>query len=463
MLYALLRSAAGMALRWYYRRIDIEGLERVPPTAPMLIVVNHPNALVDALLVGWALPRRVVLTAKATLFANPLLARFLAWVGVVPLVRSSDVRATSPSNTIDPRRNAGAFTALRSVLGRGGAVVIFPEGISHDNPSLAPLRTGAARIALEAFEVGGVRDLQILPVGLVFERKEAPRSRVLVRVGVPIVIETWHRDDESAVAALTSEIDARLRQVTLNYDSADDASRAAALSSVLAAIQQEEPEPLGVARSLSVEVSVATRIETVRRALALTPDDRLRGRVDQLVQRLASFEEALRRHRVSLDDVVVSADARYAPQFLVREACVITVAGPVAVWGALNHFLPFYAARAIARRSVESAADPAMRTIVAGAALVSVFYAAQSVAVGVLAGWVAAIVYLVSLPIAAEVNFRLADRRRRALDRARTYLRFRRRPRLQARLRSELEWLRSEAAEIEMLVLRTTPQQQAAV
>src|SRR5262249_22061061 len=153
-------------------------------------VVNHPNALVDALLVGWAMPRRVVLTAKATLFDSRPLAWLLNWVGVVPLVRKSDVRDAS-SATIDPRRNARAFDALRGVLRDGGAVVIFPEGISHDNPSLAPLRTGAARIALESRDEGGVHNLHVVPVGLTFERKDAPRTRVLVQVGDAIAVDRW--------------------------------------------------------------------------------------------------------------------------------------------------------------------------------------------------------------------------------------------------------------------------------
>ena len=63
--YALLRAIAGVALRWYYRDIQVERLERIPRQRPLLLVVNHPNALVDALLVVWIVPRRVLITAKA--------------------------------------------------------------------------------------------------------------------------------------------------------------------------------------------------------------------------------------------------------------------------------------------------------------------------------------------------------------------------------------------------------------
>jgi glycerol-3-phosphate O-acyltransferase/dihydroxyacetone phosphate acyltransferase len=450
MLYALLRSIAGIALRWFYRRIDVEGLERLPRNAPLILVVNHPNALVDALLVGWSIPRRVVLTAKATLFQSRPLATLLGWIGVVPLVRSSDVRAApGATGTIDPRRNARAFGALRDVLRRQGAVVIFPEGISHDNPSLAPLRTGAARIALEARDEGGVEGLYIVPIGLTFERKDAPRTRVLVQVGDAIEVDQWTIGVETAVPALTEEIDARLRAVTQNYETADDAARAAALSTLFAALFRNEPESVGSSRSLRVEVSLARRIEGARRALAHSRDDQLRARTDALLQSLAAFEARLALHNVALDDVTVSAAGRHAAPFVLREGWVLAIAGPVALWGNINHWLPFHGARLIARRSIESASDPAMRTIVAGTALVVAFYAMQGAAVALLAGWIAAVLYVVSLPLAADVNFVLRERVRRVVHRARTYLLFRRRPKLREQLQGELQRLRDEALAIE--------------
>jgi len=460
MLYALLRSVAGVALRWFYRRIDVEGLEQLPRNVPLIIVVNHPNALVDALLVGWAMPRRVVLTAKATLFENAMLGRLLTWIGVVPLVRRSDASATPGGSKLDPRRNVPAFGALRAVLRRCGAVVIFPEGISHDNPSLAPLRTGAARIALEARDEGHVRGLHIVPVGLTFERKDAPRTRVFVQVGSSIELDRWRAAGESAVASLTEEIDARLRAVTLNFTSVDDATRAATLSSVFAAFLQKEPDSIGTARPLRVEVSLARRIEEARRALVRGTNDALRVRVDALLSDLATFEDRLSRHEVSLDDVRISPASRHAAPFVLREAWIIALGGPVALWGAVNHWLPFHAARLIARRSVESAADPAMRTIVAGAVLVLAFYAVQGTLVAVLAGWVAALSYVVSLPLAADVNFLLRERLSRVIRRARTYLLFRRRPKLHAQLQRELHRLQFEAVEIERL-LRGTDRSEA--
>src|SRR4029079_7651044 len=97
--YVLLRAIAGIALRWYYRDIHVEGLDRIPRRRPLLLVVNHPNALVDALLVGWASPRRVLITAKSTIFSNPIAGALLLFVGVLPLYRAKD---QTPGERADP-------------------------------------------------------------------------------------------------------------------------------------------------------------------------------------------------------------------------------------------------------------------------------------------------------------------------------------------------------------------------
>src|SRR5690349_3007447 len=166
MLYRLLRVIAAIALRWYYAEIVVQGAGRAPRRGPLLIIANHPNALIDPLLVGTALPRRVMLTAKATLFDNPALSALLHAAGVVPLRRAKDEHPGAQGEA-GTNRNAEAFRSVTAALRRGGTVLIFPEGISHDAPTIAPLRTGAARIVLQAHSEG-VGGIAMLAIGLIY-------------------------------------------------------------------------------------------------------------------------------------------------------------------------------------------------------------------------------------------------------------------------------------------------------
>src|SRR3954469_7390261 len=142
MLFELLRATAAIALRWYYREIVLQGVERAPASGPLLIVANHPNALIDPLLVGTTLSRRILLTAKATLFDHAALATLLRAVGVVALRRAKD-EAHGGHGSVKSDPNADAFRSVTEALRRDAAVLIFPEGISHDDPTIAPLRSGA--------------------------------------------------------------------------------------------------------------------------------------------------------------------------------------------------------------------------------------------------------------------------------------------------------------------------------
>src|SRR6185369_6011297 len=96
-------------------------------------------------------------------------------------------------------------------LEKRGAVLIFPEGKSHNEAALEPLRTGLARLALQARASQEIRGVRILPIGLVFEDKGTPGSGVEVRVGDAIDMDTWHGTDP---VSLTAKIAERLRKVS---------------------------------------------------------------------------------------------------------------------------------------------------------------------------------------------------------------------------------------------------------
>lgn len=446
MLYPLVRALSAVSLRWFYSSVESEGVERIPARGPTILVVNHPNAMVDAMVTALISPRRILFTGRATLFANPLFAAFLRSVGVVPLMRVKDIAHMGA--TRDATRNVASFDALTTALARGGCFMIFPEGVTGDWPQLAPLKTGAARIAFQARDAG-IRGLTIIPVGLTFEQKDAPRTRVFAQVGEPIDIDSWPRGEDDA-RLLTAEIDKRLRAVTLNFESSDAADRDRALAALIARLfrgAQAVPDVWDRA-PLGDEVAITRRIEDAQARLAsAVPQQRVRA--DALLSRLGRFRAELRERRLAVEDLEISLGIGEGARFVVREVGVIALLGPIAIWGWLNHILPFNGARAIALHSVESGADPAMRTINFGLALVLALYIAQGATVAAFFGAVPALAYVISLPIAADVNFRFRPRLARATGRARTYLRFRSAPDLQQRLASELVALRAEALGVE--------------
>ncbi|HEY7407666.1 MAG TPA: lysophospholipid acyltransferase family protein [Gemmatimonadaceae bacterium] len=213
----VLSHVANAALRIYYRLHRAGGA--VPRTGPVLLVANHPNSLLDPAMVALAAGRPVRFLAKAPLFSDPLVGFLVRGAGSIPVYRKAD----DPSQV---SRNEEMFRAVHDALAAGAAVGIFPEGLSHSDPSLAPLKTGAARIALGTLAAHGLR-VPIVPIGSVFRDKNVFRSEALVTVGRPIAWDDLSPDaggDGHAVRELTQRIDRALRDVTVNLDRWEDAA-----------------------------------------------------------------------------------------------------------------------------------------------------------------------------------------------------------------------------------------------
>lgn len=453
MLYRLLRALSRIALRWYYGGIIVQGRERIPSRGPLLVVANHPNALVDALVVGTTLGRRVLLTAKATLFDHPVLAPFLGAVGVVPLRRARDEPQVDGVLPV-PGRNLEAFRLVTESLQRGQAVLVFPEGISHDDPALAPLRTGAARMALEARHAG-LRGLRILPVGLIFEEKEHPRSRVLVRVGEPIDVDAWCKSAPSADASsLTSVLGERLRGVTLNFASAARARRAVRVARALTAIA-EEPVALGSRARFETEALIAGRVERATEALEVAPPG-LIHQADRLAANLEALEARAASRGILLSNARISPDLQPGLRFVVREVLLSVAALPLAAFGRMTHWIPLRLARMLALHplSEEGARDqPAMRTIVVGLVLVLVWYLLLGAVIGVLLGGTAAVLWLLLGFLGAQIDAVLGERLRLAVQRARTYLALRSDPDFRVVLLREADAVLAEAVALETALI----------
>ena len=449
MLYAVLRAIAGVSLRWYYRDILVQGRDNVPADGPVLVVANHPNALVDALLVATTLSRRVLITGKATLFEHPAMASLLGAIGVLPLRRLQDEGGAVRPSAI-ATRNEDALAAVTAALRGNGVVLVFPEGISHDQPSLAPMRSGASRMALRARDAG-VNGLRVLPIGLVFEQKERPGSRVLVRIGPPIDVDALDVAGElTGAAALTSRIALALRSVTLGFASEERAARAVRLARALVALDAS-PQALAADTAFLSEVEIAGRIERATEGLgAASPE--LVQRADVLVDRVAALERHAASLGVTLEDARMPLAARSGAWFTLRELGLLTVAGPVAALGRAIHWPPIAVARTVALRTLAndpSRDQPAMRTILGGLVLIPAWYALQAALVTWWQGPAAALGWLAVIIGAGQVHLALGHRPARAWARVRTYLALRRSAAAGQRLLSDMDALLAEAMALE--------------
>ena len=213
-LSVLIRRLVHGWVRFYYAPIEISGSGLLPQTGPVLLVANHANSLIDPVLVSIAAGRQVHFLAKAPLFDVPLFGRFLHALGMIPAYRGSDDRA-------QVMNNLASLEAGATYIVKGEAVGIFPEGRSHDQMGVERVRSGAARLAIEAVKAG-VIDLRVVPIGLNYEAKEKFRSAVWLQVGKPIVaapgVGELPGDEKRWIRDLTENISRELKACVIHLE-----------------------------------------------------------------------------------------------------------------------------------------------------------------------------------------------------------------------------------------------------
>jgi 1-acyl-sn-glycerol-3-phosphate acyltransferase len=185
--YGVIHQFLRTAVRAFFRRVEVIGLENVPAKGGGLLVSWHPNGLVDPGLILTHCPRRVVFGARHGLFRYPLIGTLLERVGTVPIYRASDLGdATSP----EARRaaNRRSLDALAERVAEGSFSALFPEGVSHDEPFLHELKTGAARLYYRARQLAPADEPPpvLSCVGLHYDEKQMFRSSALVAFHPPV-------------------------------------------------------------------------------------------------------------------------------------------------------------------------------------------------------------------------------------------------------------------------------------
>lgn len=242
-IYRFLRAGARLALRVFYRHIQVTGTEHLAAHAPTILASTHPNSIVDPLLVGLFESRQVTFCARDGLFRIPVLGRLMRAVGAIPIQRRSDHAG--------PVDNSQTFAACREVLAGGGVISIFPEGKTHARMRVEPLKTGTARMAIDAEREAGPLGLVIIPVGLNYLVREAFRSDVHVAFGPPIpvaaTVAALTEDDPSLgddpralVRALTERVRTAIEALTIHIERQGDERLIAKVTQIVADIRQAE-------------------------------------------------------------------------------------------------------------------------------------------------------------------------------------------------------------------------------
>jgi glycerol-3-phosphate O-acyltransferase/dihydroxyacetone phosphate acyltransferase len=416
---------AHLLLAIFFRSVEVVGDERVPRDRPVVYVGNHPNGLIDPFLVLGFLPRHPRFLGKSTLWDNPVLRAFLKLGAVIPVYRAQDGGDTS--------QNERTFRRCFEELAAGESIALFPEGISHDEPELQPLKTGAARIALGAEHAFGPLGIQVVPFGLYFDEKTDFRSRALVEVGEPIPLDAHlavHESDERAAAReLTTEIESGLRAITLNRGSWEE-------------LQLVERAALLYAREPTAMPGRPTLAEhfPLRHAMGSAYDDvhaKQPDQVEQLRARVASYDRSLDALGLRDDHVAASYPLGEVLRYIMDRLPLLPLWLPVAAIGAVLNWIPYRIPGLVAGYAAPDRVTPATIKLFTALLVMPAFWLAEGVWVGLRWGLPYALVTAVVAPLTGWLALHFAERSESFVGEVRAWWTLRRRATEVAALRTE--------------------------
>jgi glycerol-3-phosphate O-acyltransferase/dihydroxyacetone phosphate acyltransferase len=403
-----LRALSLALVRFYYPRLGVEGRERLPARGPAIVVANHPNGLLDPVVLQLAIGQPVRFWAKSTFFGNPFGRAAMAAFGCIPAFRAQDA-STKGDRDRRSDRNEETFARSRQALREGAWLALFPEGTSHSDPQLRRLKTGAARIALstlsEASALGAPIDLTIVPAGLGYEAKTIFRSGVLVRVGRPLHVAGYldrHAGDlRAATETLTADIRSSLDEVVLQADTRE-------LLEGVARVARWTSEKAGEG-----ERAVADPGALDQRARALLAAhqvmlDRDPDLVERITRAVRDYARVLRHLGVrdpwglEVSEVGVGA--------VLGASVRLLLSAPLAAIGAALGWAPYRLAGQVARRFVGRELD-ILGTVklLAGSLFLLVAWTGEAIAAALLWRPLAALIVLALAPVTGYIALRFEE------------------------------------------------------
>lgn len=211
LLYYIFKVLIKTGFFFYAKKIKISGKENIPKKGAILFTANHPNGLLDPILIASNISRKTHFLVKADVFKNPKVATFFDWLGMMPVYRIRDgINQLAKNNLI--------FEKCRALLKNEKALLIFPEGSHMRKRTIRPLSKGFTRILFGALDENPNLKISVIPVGITYQNSSKYPSEIALQIGKPISANEFYNTEElhKSTLNLKQEVTKQLQALTVH-------------------------------------------------------------------------------------------------------------------------------------------------------------------------------------------------------------------------------------------------------
>jgi 1-acyl-sn-glycerol-3-phosphate acyltransferase len=170
------------------KKIIVNGKENIPKKGAILFMANHPNGLIDPLIITTNNPRTNYFLTRAASFKKPLVRWFLNSLNLIPIYRIRD-------GVNQLNKNKEVFERCFNLLDNQKALMIFPEGSHDKRRTVRSLSKGFSRIVFGAIERNPKLQIQIIPVGITYQDSSSYPFKVSLNYGTPILANDFYKSN----------------------------------------------------------------------------------------------------------------------------------------------------------------------------------------------------------------------------------------------------------------------------
>jgi glycerol-3-phosphate O-acyltransferase/dihydroxyacetone phosphate acyltransferase len=398
MLYSLLRILMRITSSIFFKSITIRNKELVPESGPLMVLANHPSTFMDPIVIATILNRKVYFLAKGELFKSKFTKWLLPKFNMIPVYRKQD----DPSLM---NKNEKTFIKCYEHLENGGAILMFPEGISITERKLKPIKTGAARIVLGAEARNDFKlNTKIIHIGLNYENPHKFNRHLFVNINPAINASNYKKeyskDSFKAAQDLTDEITKELEKLVIDIE---DKHTDELVKNIEVLYKYKVSKDIGISEDDKSRDFIITKniVETVNYYKVIEPK-----RVESMKNRLAIYFENLKKSGLSDGDILNNQKNDSFLLSNLKALLTIIIGFPFYVYGLINNFLPFEIPGFLASKITKSIEFRGAIGMVGGMFTFLIFHSVQIIIVWKLTHiqWLT-IAYAVSLPLSGLFTY----------------------------------------------------------